>query len=89
MLLSNLEANSNAIKNYWKEEIEHQNLILLQMKSTLEEENVQRSNTIGSSSSRRLSKKRLSSFDGVKRKTSILDRSLINSCKYINNFLSN
>ena len=89
MLLSNLEANSNAIKNYWKEEIEHQNLILLQMKSTLEEENVQRSNTIGSSSSRRLSKKRLSSFDGVKRKTSILDRSLINSRKYINNFLSN
>ncbi len=62
LLLSNLEANSNAIKNYWKEEIEHQNLILLQMKSTLEEENVQRSNTIGSSSSRRLSKKRLSSF---------------------------
>ncbi len=89
MLLSNLEANSNAIKNYWKEEIEHQNLILLQMKSTLEEENVQRSNTIGSSSSRRLSKKILSSFDGVKRKTSILDRSLINSRKYINNFLSN
>lgn len=59
------------------------------MKSTLEEENVQRSNTIGSSSSRRLSKKRLSSFDGVKRKTSILDRSLINSRKNINNFLSN
>lgn len=53
------------------------------MKSSLEEEQIQRTNTIGSSSSRRLSKKRLSSFDGPKRKTSILDRSVLNSCKII------